>query len=154
MQFVCHGSPERGSVIPRRQRSRDRSPTRNRTLSPAQAAALPERSNPAGQVEAQEWLEALQSVDERVRVLESRQSKIAQGIARNTEGIENMKSEFHEYRNKLADDIVAQLYNNPPAFKINIEGVEQQLLNEIPEMIIVYLVHMIISTFIAVFVNI
>ena len=92
MQCVRHGSPERGSVIPRRQRSRDRSPTRNRTLSPAQAAALPERSNPAGQEEAREWLEALQSVDERVRVLESRQSNIAQGIARNTEDIENMKS--------------------------------------------------------------
>ena len=53
MQFVRHGSPERGSLaIPRRQRSRDRSPTRNRTLSPAQAAALRERSDPADRMEA------------------------------------------------------------------------------------------------------
>ena len=110
MQFVRHGSPERGSLaIPRRQRSRDRSPTRNRTLSPAQAAALPERSNPAGQMEAQEWLEALQSVDERVRVLEHRQSSIAQGTARKTEDIDNMKSDVHEYRNKVAGDIMDQL---------------------------------------------
>ena len=88
-------------------------------------------------MEAQEWLEALQSVDERVRVLESRQSNIAQGIARNTEDIENMKSKFHEYRNKVAEDITGQLYNNPDSFKIRIDGIEQQLLNEIPEMIIV-----------------
>ena len=73
MQFVRHGSAERGSAIPRRQRSRDRSPTSNRTLSPAQAAALPERTTPAGRVEATEWLEALESVDECVRVLENRQ---------------------------------------------------------------------------------
>ena len=32
---------------------------------------------------------------------------------------------------------MAQVYNNPDSFKIKIEGIEQQLLNDIPEMIIV-----------------
>ena len=134
MQFVRHGSAERGQpAIPRRQRSRDRSKDRNRTLSPAQAAVMsPARSNPAGQMEAQEWLEALQSVDERLRVLENLQQNIAQGIARNTGDIDNMKSELMIYRNKVAEDISKQLYNNPDSVKVRIEGIETQLLNEIP----------------------
>ena len=123
MQFVRHGSAERGSAIPRRQRSRDRSPQRNRTISPAQAAELPERTTPAGRMEATEWLEALQAVDERVRVLENRQTHIAQGISRNTEDIDNMKKEFHDYRQTVAADISAELFNNPTSFKTRIDGI-------------------------------
>ena len=127
MQFVRHGSAERGPATPRRQRSRDRSPTRNLTLSPAQAAAVNDaRTNPAGKAEAQYWLELLQTVDERVRILENQQRNIAQGIARNSENIDNMKSEFEIYRDKTAQDIVDHLYNNPDYLKNKIPEIEQQ----------------------------
>ena len=117
MQFVRHGSVEHGgAALPRRQRSRDRpiSSTRNRTLSPAQAAArqLSEgrnmhntRTDPAGNREPQDWLEALHNMDDRVSRLETQQRAAAQGVAVNTETIHRMRDEFAVYREKVAQDI-------------------------------------------------
>ena len=134
MQFVRHGSvsadPAQAAAIPRRQRSRDRAlrtQSRNRTVSPAQAAAVHQdtqhhtmidgnRMNPAGQQEGAEWLDLLQAVDERVRRLEGQQRDTAQFIGRFSETVETMESEFLTNQNQVAEDLVNKLSNDPDSF--------------------------------------
>ena len=112
MQFVRHGSAERGkssSPVRRRPRSRDRAEDRYRTISPAAAAArIAEETNtrnPAGNYEAQEWLQALQDVNERVLNLENAHRNTAQVVARHTGDIDEMKAEFLAYREQVATDL-------------------------------------------------
>ena len=150
MQFVRQGSvsadPAQAAAIPRRQRSRDlavRTQSRNRTVSPAQPAAIHQdtqhhtildgnRMNQAGQQEGAEWLDLLQADDERVRRLEGQQRDTAQLLGRFSETVETMKSEFHTYRNQVAEDSVNKLYNDPDSFKRRLENMNNQLMNEVP----------------------
>ena len=144
MQFVRHGrmsaDPAQAAAT-RRQRSCDRATrthSRNRTMSPAQAAVArthqdtnhtsieDNRPNQAGEQEAADWLELLQGVDGRVRRLEGQQRHTAQLVGQQAETIEWMKNEFQIDRNQVADDLHNTLCNEPDSFNHRFESIEIQ----------------------------
>ena len=78
-------------------------------------------------------MDLLQGLDERVKQLENNSRRAAQGAAKIMEDIDGMKNEFTTYRNKVASDLVEQLFTNDDSIKKQIESIQQQLLNDVPE---------------------
>ena len=130
-QFVHHGSAELGRdprQHSRRYGSRERADMRGRST-----PAVSGRQRPQGPEERNDWLDALQDMDARVKTLESSNRNLAQAISQTAAVADdnfNKITNLHEYRVKDKQYVEKTFYREDSSIK-NVMGRFDQRLNDV-----------------------